>query len=222
MNVPISYTFLISGDRYDLIGIAGGDLVPPDQLGPEPKELHTTHRFTFELTPEALYFRGRTAEGDNVRYLPLGAIQTSKNSRKNAASDLCMALSFTGKIRLAKDPIEDAYVPTGHQKALAYRTVLDIAIQAGRLTDVMDRSFEMEQKREALSKYRKSTKTIENIRHRKGIYVRNGTELDEHVVALKDHPRIIQQKGDAVREYYVSAIRLKNVFCGYDLDLDLE
>jgi len=39
MAVLISYTFLINGDRYALIGIAGGDLALSKQFGIEPKEL---------------------------------------------------------------------------------------------------------------------------------------------------------------------------------------
>ena len=41
MKAQIYYRFHINGDQYALIGIAGGDLVVPEQFGTQPTELHT-------------------------------------------------------------------------------------------------------------------------------------------------------------------------------------
>ncbi|MDP2227121.1 MAG: hypothetical protein Q8J78_06560, partial [Moraxellaceae bacterium] len=57
---------------------------------------------------------------------------------------------FTGKIRLARDFIEELNVPTGYQKPTSFRTVLDITLKDGHIVEIKDRSEEMEKGRVAL------------------------------------------------------------------------
>ena len=57
---------------------------------------------------------------------------------------------FTGKIRLAKGSINQPRVNVAYQKALAFKTVFDIILREGQVVGVKDRSWEMEQKRDAI------------------------------------------------------------------------
>ena len=63
---------------------------------------------------------------------------------------------YTGKIRLAKDFIEELYIHMGYQKPTAFKTVLDITLKDGQIVEINDRSQEIEQKRGAFKKHYES------------------------------------------------------------------
>ena len=154
MAVQISYTFLINGDRYALIGMAGGDLVLSKQFGMEPKELpfanHGGFYGMYELTPVGLYLRGLDRNDENGYYLPIEGIDPEKDIDQSTYDDRSVLIPFTGKIRLAKDFINQPRVNVAYQKALAFKTVFDITLKEGQVVGVKDRSWEMEQKRVAI------------------------------------------------------------------------
>lgn len=154
MAAQIFYIFLINNDRYVLIGRAGDDLVSPEQLGAWQSEPHVScHRnlcAIYELTMDTLYFRGIIHIGENENYKSIGGTVPSTSSCQAAFNDLNEAIYFNGKIRLAKEFIKEPYINMGYQKALAFRTVLDITLKDGQVVKVKNRSGEMEQKRDAL------------------------------------------------------------------------
>lgn len=157
MTAQIPDTFLFNGEQYSLIGISGGDLVSPDQFGMEPEMLHTAcyrgFYTTYELTGGILYLRELTLREKNGNYLPIEGIEPVKEEYQATYRGLNMVVPFTGKIRLAKDFIEELYIHMGYQKATAFKTVLDITLKDGRIVDIKDRSQEMEQKRGAFFKH---------------------------------------------------------------------
>ena len=79
-------------------------------------------------------------------YLP-DAIKRLTADEYLVTEKLREVVHFTGKIRLARDFIEDLNVPTGYQKPTAFRTVLDITLKDGHIVEVKDRAREMEQGR---------------------------------------------------------------------------
>jgi hypothetical protein len=154
MAVQISYTFLINGDRYALIGIAGGDRALSKQFGMEPKKLpfanHEGFYGMYELTPAGLYLRGLDRNDENGYYLPIERIDQAKDIDQAFCDDRSALIPFTGKIRLAKDFINQPRVNVAYQKALAFKTVFDITLKEGQVVGVKDRSWEMAQKRDAI------------------------------------------------------------------------
>jgi hypothetical protein len=71
---------------------------------------------------------------------------------------------FTGKIRLARDFINELYIHMGFQKPTAFRTVLDVTINNGKIINIKDRSADMEKKWGAFKKRYENgdmTETIE-------------------------------------------------------------
>jgi hypothetical protein len=76
---------------------------------------------------------------------------------------LSLVAAFTGKIRLARDFIEDLNIYTGYQKPTAFKTVLDIILKDGRVVEIKDRSLEMEQRRGALKKQYESGSMMQSI-----------------------------------------------------------
>jgi len=57
--------------------------------------------------------------------------------------DIKIRVSFTGKIRLSKDFIQELYVHQGFQKPSAFKTVIDLKFEDGRIMESNDRSKEV-------------------------------------------------------------------------------
>lgn len=153
MTAQITDMFIFKGDEYCLIGMTKGDLASPEQFGMEPEMLHTAcyrgFYATYELTEEALYLRELTLREKNGKYLPIGETQPERERNQATYHSLSEVIPFTGKIRLAKDFIEELYIHMGYQKPTAFKTVLDIALKDGQVVEIRDRSQEMEEKRGA-------------------------------------------------------------------------
>ncbi len=156
MTAQIPDTFLVKGDEYSLIGMSGAHLVSPEQFGMEPEMIHTAcYRGFFamyELTEEALYLRELTLREKNKNYLPIEGIEPAKGDYQATYHGLSVVVPFTGRIRLAKDFIDELYIHMGYQKPTAFKTVLDITLKDGRINEIKDRSQEMEQKRGSFKK----------------------------------------------------------------------
>jgi hypothetical protein len=167
MTAQISDTFIFKGDRYSLIGMKGGDLAVPEQFGMEAEMIHTAcycgFYATYECTEEALYLRELTLREKNGNYLPIGGTKPAKEAYQATYHGLSVVIPFTGKIRLAKDFIQEFYIHMGYQKASAFKTVLDVTLKDGRVVETKDRSQEMEQKRGAFKKHYESGNMAQTI-----------------------------------------------------------
>ncbi len=154
MAVQISCTILINGDRYALIGLTGSDLRTSKQFGSSPIELpvayHGGFYATYEITPVGLYLRALNRENENGDRRTIGENSQAKDINPAMCCEEDVFVPFTGRVRLAKDFINQPRVNVAYQKALAFKTVFDITLKEGQIVDVKDRSWEMEQKREAI------------------------------------------------------------------------
>ncbi|MBS0592007.1 MAG: hypothetical protein JSR84_00910, partial [Proteobacteria bacterium] len=133
MTAQISDTFIFKGDEYSLIGMTSGDLASPEQFGMEPEMIHTAcyrgFYATYELTEKALYLRKLSLREKNENYLPIGGIEPEQEEFQATYHGLSVLVPFTGKIRLAKDFIEELYIHMGYQKPTAFKTVLDMTLK---------------------------------------------------------------------------------------------
>ena len=165
----ITDTFIFMGDEYELIGIAGASLVSPEQFGMVPEMLSTAcyrgFYATYELTDEVLLLRKLTLCEKSDNYLPIDGVEPEKNEEYRATyRNLGVIVPFTGKIRLARDFINELYIHMGFQKPTAFRTVLDVTINNGKIINIKDRSADMEKKWGAFKKRYENgdvTETIE-------------------------------------------------------------
>ena len=96
-------------------------------------------------------------------YQSIGGIGPEKEDYQAIYHALSEIIQFTGKIRLAKDFIEELYIHMGYQKPTAFKTVLDITLRDGRVVEINDRSQEIEQKRGAFKKHYKSGDMLQTI-----------------------------------------------------------
>jgi hypothetical protein len=85
-------------------------------------------------------------EGD---YVPIDGVFPKRENEDDDPTyhNLNVPVPFTGQIRLARDFIEDRYVHMGFQKPTTFRTVYDLTLENGRVLNLMDRSQDMEKKR---------------------------------------------------------------------------
>lgn len=157
MTAQIPDTFIYQSEEYDLIGMSGGDLAYPQQFGMEPVMIHTAcykgFYATYELTEDSLVLRELTLREKNANYLTIQGVEPSIENNQATYHELNVRVGFTGKLRLAKDFIDELYIHMGFQKPTAFKTVLDFTLDQGQVTNINDRSREVEQKRGAFKDY---------------------------------------------------------------------
>lgn len=167
MTAQITDTFLFKGKKYDLIGMTSDDLFSPEQFGIETEELHSAcwrgFYAYYKLLLKGLYLVQLTVRDRNGNYPPIGGIEPEKDDYQATYCDLKYLVPFTGKIRLARGFIDEYYIHMGFQKPSAFKTVLDISLQSGRVININDRSEEMEQKRGAFKKRYDSENMLQGI-----------------------------------------------------------
>ena len=131
-------------EEYSLIGMTEGSLADPREYGMGPEMMHTAcyrgFYATYELTDEALFLREMTINDKNGNYPPIGGVEPARTRHEATYTGLKEIIDFAGKIRLAKDFIEELYIHMGFQKPTAFRTVLDITLKNGRPVKINDRS----------------------------------------------------------------------------------
>jgi hypothetical protein len=184
MTAQISDTFIFKSEKYSLIGMTDGDLFTPEELGMEPRMLHTAcyrgYFATYELTEEGLFIKRLTIRDANGNYPSIGGVKPKfdyynvfPESESETELELCIAsgtydglneaIAFNGKIRLAKEFIDDLYIHMGYQKPTSFKTVLDITLKNKWLVKIDDRSQEMELKRGEFKKRYDSGNMMEAI-----------------------------------------------------------
>jgi len=172
MTAQISDTFIYKGEDYSMIGSTAGKLVTPEDFGMKADMLHTAcyagYYSTFELTDEELILKKMTINVVGGDALPIDGIMPEGEGSEGGPRQykgLKYKVGFTGRIRLAKDFIDDYYIHMGYQKPTAFKTVYDITLENGRVVKMKDRSDDMEKKRGEFKKYYESgnlAKTIED------------------------------------------------------------
>ena len=167
MTAQIADKFFFKGEEYSLIGLAGGELASPQQFGMTPEWVHTAcyrgFYATYELTGDTLYLRELTLHEKDGHYVPIDGVEPKDGDFLATYQGLGVVVPFTGKLRLAKDLIDELYIHMGYQKPTAFKTVLDITLKDGRIVEVKDRSQEIEQKRGEFKKHYESGNMLQTI-----------------------------------------------------------
>lgn len=159
MTAQVSDRAFFKGDEYSIIGITG-QLVSPEQFSMASEMISTAcYRgffATYELTEECLYLREFVLNAKDGNYRPIEGIDPVKTGFQGTYQNLSVVVPFTGRIKLAKDFVQELHVNMGFQKATAYKTVLELTLKRGRVVEITDRSQEINQKRGAFKKHYKS------------------------------------------------------------------
>ena len=171
MTAQISDKVIYNNDNYVLIGKNASGLFTPYRFGIMPKMLSTAcyrgYHCAYELKDDAMYLQELHIYDPTDQYPTINGVAAEPivdkvfsfcedinnpewkevTRRERRYSDLKMPIQCTGKMRIAKDFIQDLYIHMGFQKASAFEHVLDITLFKGKIANVRDRSAEMKTKR---------------------------------------------------------------------------
>ena len=226
MAVKIPCTFLVRGDQYELIAIAGSNILDLRQFPTPPDELQMARHATYEIILDALYLVSLTMKEEKVRYLPVGGVDRTGDPLPHVYGGLSMVVPFSGKIRLARGFIDEPYINMSYQRALAFEMVLDIALKDGQVTAIKNRSYEMQQKRQVLKEYHESLTRLRNAGMQQMIWPETAaprtSRYDGKVTPIRENREGMDQTRCVLKEYYESTDRLEKVLFTYGLDIDLE
>lgn len=160
MTAQTADMVIFKGEQYALVGIEGDRLATPEKYGMEPESISTGCRrgfyATYELLEDGLYLKEMTLREKHGNYCPIGGVEPTKERYQSTYHNLNEWISFSGKIRLAKDFIREYYIHMGFQKPSAFETVFDITLQNSRITSIKDRSQDMAMKRGQFKDYYES------------------------------------------------------------------
>ena len=84
-----------------------------------------------------------TVNEEKGNYNPINGIFPTIEQYGATYEDINLRVFFTGQIRLVKDFIWELYVHMGFQKPSAFKTVLDLTFDNGRMMEIEDRSKEV-------------------------------------------------------------------------------
>ena len=185
MTAQIHDTVFFDNNIYDLIGGDESKLASPEMFGMRAQMIHTAcYRgciFRYEISEGLLVLREMVIMTADGKYEPICGIEpeimkdyeeVGKETFDGATiitmhggpypgaaeyKGLSVNIPFTGKLRIARDFIQDMYIHMGFQKPSAYATVIDIVFHAGKVAEIIDRSAETEKIRGAFKKkYKKN------------------------------------------------------------------
>jgi hypothetical protein len=149
MTAQISDSFIYKGEEYSLIGIEGEGLAKPQDFGMKPVAIHTAcwrgYHSTYKITDDGIFLKEMTLSENKGNYKPINDVTPIIEEHQATYQNIDLPVSFTGKIRLAKDFIWDLYIHQGFQKPSAFKTVIDLKFEDGRLIETKNRSKEVEE-----------------------------------------------------------------------------
>ncbi len=151
MTGQIADSFLYDGDVYSLIGYTEGEPFTPLDYNIEPKAPHTAcwrgFVLYYRLDNNKLLLQDMQLNAEEG--LEINGVKPKKteDSFNFHYQDINLKLDYTGKIKIAKDFIQEMYVHMGFQRSSAFRTVLEIEFKDGDLVAVNDLSEKMKKRR---------------------------------------------------------------------------
>ncbi|MBX3081541.1 MAG: hypothetical protein KF716_07870 [Anaerolineae bacterium] len=144
MTAQIPDNFIYRGEEYALVGKEGDGLLTPLDYGMRPVMIHTAcyrgFYCAYLVTEDGLYLTNMTVRTADDVYPVVDGYQPSVRDFTAIYRDMRILTNFTGKLRLARDFIEELYIHMGFQKPSAFRTVLDFQFSEGKLQNITDLS----------------------------------------------------------------------------------
>jgi len=163
MTSQVNSKVIWNSDSYSLIGLSDGRLIEPEDFDMTAAPMHTGcydgYYSTYEIQKEKLSLIKFTISESKGFYKKINGIKPIINKLNATYEDLSEPVLFTGKMRIAKDFIDELYIHMGFQKASSFKTVFDLTFENGLLKNVKDRSKEMIEKQGQFKKYYESGDT---------------------------------------------------------------
>lgn len=167
MTAQIPDTIIYKGEKYNRIDVFGQRLAKPQDFGMQPYAMHTACIFgffsTYKITDDGIYLKEMTLKEERGNYKPIDGVNPVFEifiGNPATYKNINIRISFTGKMRLAKDFIEKRYEhSTIYQKPSAFKTVIDLKFEDGHLIEAKDRSEEVAEIRRGFKKRYKTKRS---------------------------------------------------------------
>ncbi len=167
MTAQVPDFALVDGIEYSLAGVNGHGLFDPSQNDIKPRAISSAcwrgYVCWYELAEGQLRLARLVVGGGTKvggRRLEPGAFLLGEPAAPATGSlwegcwvvaDLTRPVPFTGGMLLGNEFVASTYVHMGHHPAWKYRQVLEVLVNSGSVTDVVDRSGEMSQLRDRIT-----------------------------------------------------------------------
>ena len=133
-------------EEYVLVGVKGRGLFSPKDFGMTPVSVLTScyRGYWTEYTCDGgeLWLTEMTVSAQGNRYGEIGGVEPMVERVPPTAryEGIRVASRFSGRLLIAKDLLPDQYVHMGFPKPAAYKTVIELAVEDGRIVEEIDRS----------------------------------------------------------------------------------
>nr|MDO8108795.1 hypothetical protein [Candidatus Sigynarchaeota archaeon] len=151
MTGQITDAFMYKGERYSLVGVHGQGLFTPEAF--KMRAYHTStgcwrgYVMTFACTGTELLLDEMSLNVNRPRAINKVKPQQGDWMFKFTYKNLGVKAPFTGSLLLGKDFITSMYIHMGFQRPIAFKTVLELLVTNGTITEVKDLSAKMEEVR---------------------------------------------------------------------------
>ena len=133
-------------EEYVLVGVKGRGLFSPKDFGMAPVSVLTScyRGYWTEYTCDAgtLWLTEMTVSSQGNRYQEIGGVEPMVERVPPTAryEGIRVASRFTGRLLIAKNLLQEQYVHMGFQKPVAYKNVMELVIEEGKIAEEIDRS----------------------------------------------------------------------------------
>ncbi|HEC41151.1 MAG TPA: hypothetical protein ENI29_23095 [bacterium] len=151
MTGQVPDDIILNGESYSLIGLRGQNIFRPEDFGIIPLSASTAcwrgYVMGYIISDDQLFLNEMQVNTEDPP--KINGIEPQMGSRffKYHFKDLKLKSNFTGSILLAKDFIKSMYVHMGFQRAIAFRTVIELNIENGEIILEIDMSKQIEEYR---------------------------------------------------------------------------
>lgn len=145
--------FLYKDEVYSLAGVKGVGLFSADEFGIPTQSASTAcyrgFQMGFKIQDNELRLNWMVLKTDLSPPPSINGIEPQQITERYSMfshryEDLNIKSHFTGKLLIGKDFIQSMYVHMGFQKPIAYEIVLELFLEEGTITEIKDRSKEVE------------------------------------------------------------------------------
>lgn len=165
---------LYNKEVYALAGVKGIGLFSPEEFGMTPQMASTACWRGFqmgykiengELLLDWMFIRTDLSTPPSINGIE-GQKSTEEYSMfSHRYESLNIKSHFTGKFLIGKDFIRDLYVHMGFQKPITYKTVLEVFVEEGSVTEIKDRSIEIEKIRKEAQDFDPEKESVQKFVH---------------------------------------------------------
>jgi hypothetical protein len=133
-------------EEYVLVGVRGRGLFTPKDFGMTPVSVLTScyrgYWTEYTCDSDTLWLTEMTVSAQGNRYGEIGGVEPMVERVPPTAryEGIRVESRFTGRLLIAKNLLQEQYVHMGFQKPTAYKTVIELVVEDGKIVEEIDRS----------------------------------------------------------------------------------